>query len=125
MHYVCFAGEDDFREVYTEAYCSAERYYQLGIELGLPPKELNKIRKGLSLDVDQAFCDMLLVWLRHSYDVQKYGPPTWKRLVEAVASPSGGNNHGHAITIASNHSAGELILLFIIDCWTDFLPCVA
>ena len=49
---------------------------------------------------------MLQVWLRHSYGVDKYGAPTWQRLVEAVDDEAGGNNHALAKKIASNHPAG-------------------
>ena len=53
---------------------------------------------------------MLLVWLKHSYNVDKHGPPTWRRLVEAVDKEAGGNNHALAEKIASNHPAGTLIV---------------
>ena len=46
---------------------------------------------------------MLLVWLRHSYNIDKHGPPTWRRLVEAVDNDAGGNNRALAKKIASNH----------------------
>ena len=60
--------------------------------------------------MDQAFSEMLLVWLRHSYNVDKHRPPTWRRLVEAVDSDAGGNNHALAKKIASNHPTGTLVL---------------
>ena len=54
----------------------------------------------------QALSEMLQVWLRHSYGIDKYGAPTWQRLVEAVDDEAGGNNHALAKKIASNHPAG-------------------
>ena len=64
-------------------------YHQLGIELGLPPGELQTIKQANSQNIAQAFTEVLLTWLRQQYNVGKYGPPTWQRLVEAVGSASG------------------------------------
>ena len=102
-------GEDDFREVHREIRPLMENYHTLGIELGLPIQELSKIKKGFPHALDQAFSEMLLIWLKHSYNVERYGPPTWRRLVEAVDSEVGGNNHALAKKIASNHPTGTLM----------------
>ena len=71
-------------------------------------QELSKIKKGFPSDLEQAFTEMLLVWLRHSYNIDKHGPPTWRRLVEAVDNDAGGSNPALAKKIASNHPAGTL-----------------
>ena len=47
-----------------------------------------------------------VTWLQGSYNVQKFGPPTWRMLVKAVDSPAGGNDHNLAKKIASNHPVG-------------------
>ena len=70
--------------------------------LGLRPGDLVAIRKGN--DIDQAFTEIILTWLRQNYDVHKHGPPTWRNLVEAVDDPAGGNNHALAMSIADKHS---------------------
>ena len=90
-----------------EAVSIQSRYYLFGIELGLPLREMEAIQKAFQLDIAQAFTTVLIRWLRHSYDVKRYGPPTWRRLVEAVDSPAGGNNHALAKTIAENHPVKE------------------
>ena len=97
------SAEDNFREVLVEAAGVHFCYYQFGVYLGLPQRELEAIRTAFSSNVNQAFIEMLLVWLRHRYNIQKYGPPTWRRLVEAVDHPIGGNNHALAKTIAEHH----------------------
>ena len=98
-----FTAEDDFREVYREVANIQSNYYQLGIELGLPLREIEAVKKAFQQDIVQAFTDVLGIWLRHRYNIEKYGPPTWRRLVEAVDSPTGGNNHALAKTIAEHH----------------------
>ena len=105
---MAFIGEDDFREVYREAINIQSNYYQFGIELGLRFRDMGAIKKAFQLDVAQAFTEVLGIWLRHRYDVKKYGPPTWRRLVEAVNSPTGGNNHALAKRIADHHPVKEL-----------------
>ena len=54
-------------------------------------------------NINQAFMEVLLAWLRHRYNIKRYGPPTWRRLVEAMDNPAGGNNHALAKTIAEHY----------------------
>ena len=98
-----FTGEDDFRDVCRELVTIRASYYQLGVELGLPPGELEVIRKEYP-QVDPAFNEVILRWLRQRYNIARFGRPTWKRLVEAVNSPIGANNPALALEIAANHS---------------------
>ena len=93
------AAEDDFHEVYHELESIKARYYQLGIALGLPPGELEAIRKAHSQDMEVALTQVLLLWLRQQYNIEKFGCPTWQRLREAVD----GENHTLAEKIAEKH----------------------
>ena len=96
------------REVYRELVSIKAGCHQLGIELGLPPGELEAIQQTHSQNVALALTQVLLLWLRQQYDFEKYGRPTWQRLVEAVGSPSGGNNHILAMRIAEKHLASSM-----------------
>ena len=100
--YIAFVGEDDFCDVYRKLITIKAKYYELGIILGLRPGDLVAIRKGN--DIDQAFTEIILMWLRQNYDVRKHGPPTWRNLVKAVDDPAGGNNHALAMSISDKHS---------------------
>ena len=82
--------------------------YQLGVELGLPAGELDVIRKDHHA-VDQAFSEVILRWLRQQYNVARFGHPSWKRLIESVGSPIGGNNPALAVEIATSHAPGIYI----------------
>ena len=53
-------------------------------------------------------------WLKQNYDVTRYGPPTWKALVDAVGHSAGGNNRAEAEGIASRHRASEYVFSFTI-----------
>ena len=101
------AVEDHFREVYREVISIQSNYYQFGIDLGLPLREMNAVQKAFRQDIPRAFIEVLQIFLRHRYNVENYGPPTWRKLVEAVDSPAGGNNHALAKKIAKNHPVNK------------------
>ena len=93
------AAEDDFHEVYHELENIKARYYHLGIALGLPPGELEAIRKAHSQDMEVALTQVLLLWLRQQYNIEKFGCPTWQKLRKAVD----GENHTLAEKIAEKY----------------------
>ena len=102
------AAEDDFYDVYCELENSKARYYQLGRVLRLPLGKLEAIRKTHSQYVEQALTQVLLLWLRQQYNVEKFGRPTWQKLREAVDSPSGGENHALAERIAKKYLTSSM-----------------
>ena len=102
-----YIAEDDFHTVYSELKTVKANYYQLGIGLGLPPGELQAIRKGIQ-DIELAFSDVLLAWLRQHYNVDRFGVPTWRNLVEAVDSQT---NPALAAAIAARHPANSMLSL--------------
>ena len=80
-----------------------------GRSLRLKPVDLKAICEAYPTESDnnQAFQDMLLLWLHQKYNVERFGPPTWRMLVEAVDKTSGGKYHDLAEKIASNHAIGN------------------
>ena len=88
-------------------------YYPLGECLRLNNDSLKHIRKSFPDDsaADQALKQVLLLWLGQSYNVSKFGPPTWRMVVEAVDKKTGGNNHELAKQIALNHPSGKFFLM--------------
>ena len=105
--------------MYRECINIQSSYYQFGIELGLPLREMDAIKKAFHQDITQAFTEVLSIWLRHRYDVKRYGPPTWRRLVEAVDSSTGGSNHALAKKIAGNHHSIDTTHHALADIITD------
>ena len=83
-------------------------FYQLGRCLKLKSVDLDPIRDNRRSDSDteQAFQSVLLLWFNKKYNVERFGPPTWRMLVKAVDMESGGNDHELAKRIASRHPAG-------------------
>lgn len=83
-------------------------YFSLGRSLRLRDSDLKAIREAQlkQSDDEDALNDVLLLWLHQKYNVERFGPPTWRMLVEAVDKKSGGNNHELAKKIASDHPTG-------------------
>ena len=104
------SGEDELTDIMEEVLDIKSRCFALGRSLRLRSDDLEVIHKKYPSDSDhdteQALNDVLILWLKQKYNVEKFGPPTWQILVEAVNKRSGGNNHEMAKQIASNHPAG-------------------
>ena len=95
-------GEDDLINVLEAVLPIKSIYFSIGQCLGLPLTVLESIRKAES-DAEQALSDTLKLWLQQKYDTERFGPPTWRMLVEAVDKEAGGNSNELAKEIASNH----------------------
>ena len=96
------ADEVDIADIMEEVITIKAKYYALGMALRLHPGTLDAIRSENPQDSQKALLDVLLMWLRQRYNTEKYGPPTWKMLIEAVGKESGGNNKALAKKIAKN-----------------------
>ena len=82
-------------------------YFQLGRALRLRDHDLKVIHEACTNEAN-ALNDVLLMWLDQKYNVERFGRPTWRMLVEAVDKKTGGNNHDLAKKLASNHPAGKM-----------------
>ena len=89
--------------------------YKIGTWLKLRPSTLELIRAE-SPDHTTAMVEIILNWLRGSYNTEMFGPPTWKMLAEAVRAPTGGNNTALAKMIASQ--AWFLLPLLFCFCFS-------
>ena len=85
--------------------------FALGRSLRLRNDDIRAVRKDYpnESDHEQALNDVLLriLWLKKEYNVERFGPPTWRMLVEAINKKTGGNNQELAKQIALNHPAGS------------------
>ena len=94
---------DDLFEVNSELLPVASRWKNMGLALKLKPYVLNTIEKNHT-DVESRLLDVLTEWLNKAYNTTRFGDPSWKLLVEAVAHSAGGNNRALAETIAKKHN---------------------
>ena len=115
-------GEEDASDVKKETTMLAAQFHQFGAALGLPPSELAKISKNCPHDCDQAFYQVIVMWLKQSYDTSRHGCPSWKKLAEEVASDAGGKNPALAQKIAAAHR-GKVVPMSLsqsLDIWVMF-----
>ena len=78
----------------------AAKWKEIGIALRLRCGELDKIESGRP---DRCLLYVIGSWLKKNYNATKFGPPTWRWLVEIVADPAGGNDTALADKIARKH----------------------
>ena len=74
----------------------------MGSALGVRVHQLRTIDSS-HRQCDDCISDVLQIWLRRSHNEEKFGPPTWKKLAEAVGAKAGGNNMALALEIAKDH----------------------
>ena len=96
-------GPEDEQSIRDELMSLAARYDGIGITLGLSPGELEVIRRNCVGDAKGALGQVIRTWLRQSYNVGMFGPPSWRSLVKMVDSPAGGESPMLAKRIASKH----------------------
>jgi len=102
---------DDVFDVKTELISVAARWRDVGIALRLKSYTLDSIETKWNNDPCRCLEMMVTEWLKRNYNVEKFGEPTWRKLVEAVDSPAGGANTALARDIASRHKAGGKLTL--------------
>ena len=90
-------------------------WFDLGLSLRLRSDDLEdkKYPNESDCDAKRALINVLLLWLKKKYNVEKFGPPTWRMLVEAVNKKTGGNNQELAKQIALSHPAGRRLIIWI------------
>lgn len=108
--------EDDLVDVLEEILAIKSKYFSLGQSLRLKTSDLKDIYQNYSSDTgaDLALTDVLVLWLQQKYNVRRFGPPTWRMLVEAVHRKAGGNNYELAKQIALKHPAGTTSVFGIL-----------
>lgn len=79
----------------------ATNWVSIGLFLGIPYKLIEIFK--LEDELKDKITKMVGAWLARKYDVEVFGEPTWRKVVEAVASRSGGCHHRLAAEIARDH----------------------
>ena len=97
------ADIDDLFEVQSELIDIAYSWKGLGKALRLRLPVLDLIEADRQ-DSESRLVQVLSQWLQQAYNTERFGPPSWKVLVSAVAHPFGGNNYALAQQIAHRHN---------------------
>ena len=84
----------------------AGRWRNIALALHLKDPKLSIIQDN-NADVTTRLTDMLRQWLNKTYDVERFGQPSWQMLAEAVRSPAGGNNPALAAQIEEKYDGRQ------------------
>lgn len=106
------AEEDDIHDIMTELVEVEDRWKLIGVALRLKPSKIKAIEEENHGKLANCLMDALSNWLNKSYNTAKFGNPSWRKVVEAVASPAGGDNAVLAKSIAMKHQSKLTKLLF-------------
>ena len=86
---VVYSDLDDLFDVQKELNPLSAQWKSIGIALRVKLSVLDVIQTRYSGDPQACLTSVLTEWLRRNYNVQKFGEPTWQRLVEAMGDPAG------------------------------------
>ena len=111
--HLLFLDIDYLFTVYYELLDVAHKWKGIGLALRLKPSILDKIHHKGHVDIENYLSDVLTEWLKKAYNTTRFGDPSWKLLVEAVAHPAGGNDRALAEKIAKKYN-GEYIVLVLM-----------
>ena len=103
-------GEDDLPDIIRELAEVVANWQDIGTFLGIRDGQLQAIQLQENRPL-ACLRQMLVTWLRKNYVVERFGEPTWVKLVEAVNDPTGGGNPSLAKEIARRHR-GAYIMMF-------------
>lgn len=98
----------DLFDVTDELSPIATNWKSVGAALQLKSDILVNIDTRCTGNPRACLSQMVKEWLKRNYKVEKYGEPTWQRLVEVVLHPAGGANTALAKYIARRHKAGGM-----------------
>lgn len=93
----------------------AVRWEFIGIFLGIHYNYIERLGTE-NYHLEDKVTSMVGAWLARRYDVEEFGEPTMRRLVEAVGSKSGGNNRSLAADIAKKYRTSEFAQAARADC---------
>ena len=96
-------NKEHFDHVKNALLSVASRWKEIGILLGLNKEALNAI-ENQNKSTESCIDQMVKKWLTESNPT---GSATLKRLVEAIAAETGGQNPEHAMTVDMMFQKGE------------------
>ncbi len=98
-----FPEEDDLGLVLQTLVEVLSERKPIGVGFGLKLSKLNEIEETHHGTPKKCFLDVVTYWLNQNYNISKFGEPSWRKVVEVVASPAAGDNMVLATSIAQNH----------------------
>ena len=100
-------GDDDLLTVLQELGALASCWNNIGLAVGLKNSTLESISQEHSNNSEKLKA-VIVLWLKRSDNVDRLGPPTWRRIVEVVGADIGGKNNALANALAKKYH-GEIV----------------
>ena len=102
LHYTTFthAGMKDLPYVRAALINVSAEWYNIGVHFRIHVNTLDQIKRENRRDCDRCLTAMIAEWLKNDTG----DPPTWKKVVAAIASRVGGDNPSEAKRIAQDCS---------------------
>lgn len=94
---------DDLQDIFPEVRDVRSRWYGLGVSLRIKVDDLEAV-KADKPSPEEGLRAVLMLFLRKTYNVKRFGEPTWRRLVQVIQDSSGGADPALAEAIAKAHS---------------------
>ena len=95
------------------------RWKDIGLVLRLDLSQLDIIETNHRNCVD-CLTHMLSLWLKKSYNTERFGDPSWQLLARAVGDPAGGNNRALAEEIHLNHGGSYAFVIILNTVYAMF-----
>ena len=95
-------------EVESELQDITSQWKSFGRALHINPSRLEEIKLDNKESAKECLSKTLREFLKKNYDWDKYGEPSWRLIVRAVADRAGGNNPGLASELAEKYRTGEI-----------------
>ena len=77
--------EDDWNVVFEECSPLASKWQQLSAYLGLKLSIVDRIKSDFPNDSLSCLSKALKEWIKMNYDTERFGKPSWKTLLHAIA----------------------------------------
>ena len=100
-----YSDENDLYDVQSELIPVSAHWRSIGIALRLNPHILEVIKADNSGEPTACLTSVVTHWLERNYNVERFGEPTWQRLVKVVGDHTGGAHMALAMEIARRHKA--------------------
>ena len=94
--------EDDLFDLLEQMLPVFAKWKAIGLGLGLQAGQLEQIEVEHSSPRGR-MVGVLTRWLRGKYNMMRFGWPSWRLLLNAVAHPAAGDNLALALEIARKH----------------------
>ena len=87
LYYIVFliTVEEDWNNVIIECSSLSAKWEHLSRHIGLPNRTIDAIKRECSNDAGDCWAKALNEWICQNYNIERYGKPSWRTLLHAVA----------------------------------------